>query len=391
MNNDLGILDLLLMIAKNKKLVIWFVVIAALCSVTYSLITPKFWKSTGLIMPVSDSNDVGAFSTNLLDLAGGSLFTTSKSEQAVEFITVLKSRTFSEKVVKEFGLIGYFKIKRKDPSEAMELALRKLSTNVLKTSFDEESYLVSISAETRSKKLSQEIVQYYIDNLATYNLSSRMSKGRQKREFLQTQVDKHMQEADSLGRAIRDFQVKNRSIAIDKQTEAMVALYGEQSAEYIKAEIEYDLAKTQYAENSPALLSLAAKKKVLSQKLKEIENGDSQLVPRYVVQIDRIPDLSMQYAQLMVNVEIKKKVIEYLYPQFELAKLEELKDLPTFEVLDPPQQAGFRSKPKRAIIVILSTFAAFILACCIALIKERILGQNGAKVQEILNTVFPRK
>ncbi len=37
----------------------------------------------------------------------------------------------------------------------------------------------------------------------------------------------------------------------------------------------------------------------------------------------------MQYAQMMLNLEIEKKIIEYLYPQFELAKLEEVKDLPT--------------------------------------------------------------
>ncbi|MDD4309318.1 MAG: Wzz/FepE/Etk N-terminal domain-containing protein [Candidatus Cloacimonetes bacterium] len=391
MNNDLGILDLALLIAKNKKLVIWLTVIAAISSITYSLIVPKHWKSTATIVPVSEGNDVGAFSTNLLDLAGGSLFTTSKAEQAIDFITIMKSRTFSQKVVDEFKLIKYFKITSEDSLEAREVAVRSLTTKVLKASYDEESQVVRISAETRSKTLSRDIVQYYIDNLAKYNLSNRMSKGKQKREFLQLQVNKHMREADSLGLAIRDFQVKNRSIALDKQTEAMVSLYGEQSAEYIKAEIEYDLARTQYAENSPTLLTLAEKKKVLSQKLKEIESSDSKLVPRYVMQIDRIPDLSMQYAQMMINVEIKKKVIEYLYPQFELAKLEELKDLPTFEVLDPPQLAGLRSKPKRAITVILSTFAAFMIACCLALIKERLFVQNSDKIQEIIRTVFARK
>jgi len=47
----------------------------------------------------------------------------------------------------------------------------------------------------------------------------------------------------------------------------------------------------------------------------------------------------MQLALLTLNIEIKKKVIEYIYPQYELAKLEELKDMPTFEVIDSPREA----------------------------------------------------
>ncbi|HNQ44709.1 MAG TPA: hypothetical protein PKI59_09775, partial [Candidatus Cloacimonadota bacterium] len=106
--------------------------------------------------------------------------------------------------------------------------------------------------------------------------------------------------------------------------------------------------------------------------------------PKYIIQIDKIPDLSMRYAQLMINAEIKKKVLEYLYPQFELAKLEELKDLPTFEVYDQPQLAGMRSRPKRALIVVFTTLAVFMLSCVVVLIWEGLFRQNKAKLDEIV-------
>lgn len=381
MKSDIGILDLLLVLAKHRKLIIGFTVFGAIAAIVYAMVAPFYWKSTATLIPVSDSNSIGGFSTNLMDMVGGGLIKTQKSEQAIDFIAIMKSRTFREKVINEFDLIKYFKIK-KPRDHAMELALFKLQNSVMRLVFDQESYIVSISAETKDKAMSKEIVNFYLAELDSYNRQSRLSKGKMKREFLEGQVNLHMADVDSLARAMRDFQTKNKSIALDQQTEAMVALYGETVAKSMQAEIEYDLAKSQYSESSPIVQELANKKRILTEKIKDLEDSKSPLTPDYILQIDKIPDLNLQLAQLMINIEIKKKVIEYIYPQFELAKLEELKDMPSFEVIDQPQEAGMRSKPKRAILVIVLTMAAFILACTVALIREG-LRLNEDKVNAI--------
>lgn len=386
MTKDMGILDLALVLAKQRKLVIFITLLAALGAVIYAMLAPFYWKSTATIIPVSDSDAIGGFSTNLLDMVGGGLIKTQKSEQAVDFIAVMKSRTFREKVIEKFDLIPYFKI-TKPYEHARELALFKLQNSMMRLVYDQESYIISISAESRSKTMSREIVEYYLQELESYNLENRMSKGRLKREFLEAQVDSHMADVDSLALALRDFQTQNKSIALDQQTEAMVNMYGETVTRYMQAEIEYELAAQQYAESSPIVQELAAKKALLSSKVKELENSHTSLTPDYLIQIDKIPDLNMQLGILMVNVEIKKKIIEYLYPQFELAKLEELKDMPSFQVIDAPREAGMRSKPKRAILVVIISLAAFIFACVLAIIVNA-LQSNADQVQKIWKTFW---
>ncbi|MBP7309975.1 MAG: DUF1031 family protein [Candidatus Cloacimonetes bacterium] len=388
MTGGMGLLDLALILARHKKLIIIITMLIALAAIVYSLLAPKYWKSTASLMPVVESNALGSISTNLLDLVGGGMMSTPKSELAVDFISVMKSRGFSEDVIRHFELIKYFEITAEDSLEAMELATEKLLGSLINVSFDQENNLVFITAETKSRQMSREIVQYYLDSLESYNLGSRMSKGRLRRQFLEKQVNTNMAEADSLARALRDFEKTNKAIALDQQTEALVNLYSESAAKMMEAEIEYELAKTQYAATSPNVVLLADKLKLLRQKVKDLESNGSGLNPSYIIGIDKVPDLSLQYAQLMINVEIKKKVIEYLYPQFELAKLDELKDLPTFEVLDQPGMAGFRSKPKRAIIVVLSTVAAFILACVIALICESLFIVNKDQTGKIIQTLL---
>jgi len=389
--NGLGLLDIMLVIAKRKYLVITICCFVAIAAIIYSLVVPEYWESKATLMPIAESGGLGSLGGGIMDILGSGLLQTDKYDMAVDFIYIMQSRKFQEEVIRKFNLIPYYKIDEPDTLKAMELAVKQLSESTMQIFYDQKTYLVNIIAETKNKELSRQIVQYHLDSLNKYILHSKMSKGRQKREFLEKQVNNHLQAVDSLSILLRDFQKKNRSIDITQQTQAQLELYSEIVSEYMQTEIEHSLALSQYSSDSPAVIALAEKMQLLKQKIKSLENSGSDLVPEYIVQIDKIPDLAMQYAQLMLNVEIEKKIIEYLYPQFELAKLEEVKDLPTFEVYDAPQLAGIRSKPKRALTVVLSTVAAFILSCVLALIVESLQGENKEKITAITTALFHKK
>ncbi|OQC07254.1 MAG: LPS O-antigen length regulator [Candidatus Cloacimonetes bacterium ADurb.Bin089] len=389
--NGLGLLDIILVIAKRKYLVITICCLVAIAAIIYSLVVPQYWESKATLMPIAESGGLGSLGGGIMDILGSGLLQTDKYDMAVDFIYIMQSRKFQEEVIRKFNLIPYYKIDEPDTLKAMELAVKQLSESTMQIFYDQKTYLVNIIAETKNKELSRQIVQYHLDSLNKYILHSKMSKGRQKREFLEKQVNNHLQAVDSLSILLRDFQKKNRSIDITQQTQAQLELYSEIVSEYMQTEIEHSLALSQYSSDSPAVIALAEKMQLLKQKIKSLENSGSDLVPEYIVQIDKIPDLAMQYAQLMLNVEIEKKIIEYLYPQFELAKLEEVKDLPTFEVYDAPQLAGIRSKPKRALTVVLSTVAAFILSCVLALIVESLQGENKEKITAITTALFHKK
>ena len=389
--NGLGLLDIMLVIAKRKYLVITICCLVAIAAIIYSLVVPQYWESKATIMPIAESGGLSSLGGGIMDILGSGLLQTDKYDMAVDFIYIMQSRKFQEEVIRKFNLIPYYKIDEPDTLKAMELAVKQLSESTMQIFYDQKTYLVNIIAETKNKELSRQIVQYHLDSLNKYILHSKMSKGRQKREFLEKQVNNHLQTVDSLSTQIRDFQKTNRSIDITQQTQAQLELYSEIVSEYMQTEIEHSLALSQYSSDSPAVIALAEKMQLLKQKIKSLENSGSDLVPEYIVQIDKIPDLAMQYAQLMLNLEIEKKIIEYLYPQFELAKLEEVKDLPTFEVYDAPQLAGIRSKPKRALTVVLSTVAAFILSCVLALIVESLQGENKEKITAITTALFHKK
>jgi len=302
----------------------------------------------------------------------------------VEFVSIMQSRTFREKVIEEFDLISYFKLQDRPRDEAMELARMKLANSVSSISVDPESNLVTIKIETKDKLFSRDIAQFYLDELQNYLHFNRGSKSKLQREFLEQQVLSTRADIDSLAVALRDFQKRNRTIGLDEQTTALITLYGTSVSEFFKADLEYELARQQYGPDSPVLEDLGRRKSILQDKIKELESSDSKLVPAYLLQVDRIPDLALQYAQLRLNLEIKQKVFEYLYPQYEIARLDEAREMPSFDILDSPSLAGLRSKPKRAILVSVITFMAFLLACLLAVLKENLQVVYKDKVDRIL-------
>jgi len=120
----------------------------------------------------------------------------------------------------------------------------------------------------------------------------------------------------------------------------------------------------------------------LGRQIRDLEAGSGALKPRYLIDIDSLPNLGTQFAQLKMNLEIQLKVFEFLYPQFEAARLEELRDMPTLDILDTPREAGMRVRPKRAMLCLIAFTLALVAAVILTLIKN-VFDQNKERLQEI--------
>lgn len=386
MAKDMGIFDLLYVLAKRRVFVIGFTAFIAVAAIVYALLVHKYWVSDAVIVPVAESNALGGVDSGLLGMVAGGILGGGASDPAVEFVSIMQSRSFREKVVERFRLIPYFKLQEQPKAVAMETAVFRLANKITRINTDPESKLITLRVETRDKFLSKNIAQYYLDELSRYLRENRGSKSKLQRQFLERQVETTRLEIDSLAAAVRDFQSRNRTIGLDEQTVALIDLYSQNISEYYKADLEYEVGKKQYGPDSPVLEELARRRGLLAGKIRELEDSDTELVPKYLPQIDRIPDLALQFAQLKLNLEIKQKVFEYLYPQYEVAKLEELREMPRFDILDSPSLAGMRSKPRRAVLVTVITIAAFLLACVLAVLIENLRVVHKDKVDRILGT-----
>jgi len=374
--------ELIRLIIRNRKFIIIFVAVVSVAAVIYSLVTPQIWRSTATFYVIGDQTSSLPFNIEGLSGLTAGLMGTTNSQNAISAVIAMNSRQFSEKVIRHFNLIDYYKITTKDSLKAMDSALKMLHTKTMKIGSDPETGLVTVSADTKDKKLSRDIVNYYLQQLDIYNREEKITRGKMNREFLEARVNETRAEIDSLLLALKDFQQRHNAVDIEAQTSSLIKSYSDIIATKMSTDIELELARKNYAENSPIVLELKDRSEALAKQIKQLEAGKEPLKPRYLIDIGSLPDLATQYAQLKMNLEIKSKVYEFLYPQYEAAKLEELKDLPTLDILDTPREAGLRVRPKRAVMCIIAFALAVVASIIIVLIKNA-LELNKERWQEI--------
>ncbi len=374
--------ELIRLIIRNRKFIIIFVAVVSVAAVIYSLVTPQIWRSTATFYVIGDQ--ASSLPLNIDGLSGltAGLMETTNSQNAINAVTAMNSRQFSEKVIRHFNLIDYYKITTQDSLKAMDSALRMLHTKTMKIGSDPETGLVTVSADTKDKKLSRDIVNYYLQQLDIYNREEKITRGKMNREFLEARVNETRAEIDSLLLALKDFQQRHNAVDIEAQTSSLIKSYSDIIAIKMSTDIELELARKNYAENSPIVLELKDRSEALAKQIRQLEAGKEPLKPRYLIDIGSLPDLATQYAQLKMNLEIKSKIYKFLYPQYEAAKLEELKDLPTLDILDTPREAGLRVRPKRAVMCIIAFALAVVASIIIVLIKNA-LELNKERWQEI--------
>ncbi|HWO31300.1 MAG TPA: hypothetical protein VNO32_21105, partial [Candidatus Acidoferrum sp.] len=76
--------------------------------------------------------------------------------------------------------------------------------------------------------------------------------------------------------------------------------------------------------------------------------------------IRKLPLLGVTYADLYRRTKIQEAVLETLTKEYEMAKVQEAKEIPTVKLLDSPSVPDKKSFPPRFLIVFLGTF----LSCC---------------------------
>jgi uncharacterized protein involved in exopolysaccharide biosynthesis len=366
--SDKDILDSLILLAKHKKSIVIPTLIVSILAVVYILLVPEYWVSYAKIRPEStQATGLSMLSSSDLGISGmgSSLLGSSASPDAIDFVTVLNSRTFSKKVINKFNLVEYFEIDKKESLEEMELAIEKLNNEMKMIGLNDENSVITIQIESKDPELSAKIANYYWKELENYNLETRMTKAKRKRIFLEDRLEQVKINIDSLTKKMNYFKNKNDIVEIENQTKAAIELYSTLASQKINSEIELQVLKENQDDNSPLVERAEQKLKIINEQIAELETKNKESNLKYNLSLDKINDISSEYMQLLTRLEIQKKVYETLYPQFEQAKIEEVRDLPTIEVIDVADIQGLRSKPNRAIFCIVMFLLALLLSSAI--------------------------
>ncbi|MCF7813683.1 MAG: hypothetical protein K9N40_04305 [Candidatus Cloacimonetes bacterium] len=382
-----NLIDIFIVLAKRKKIIILVTLIVSILSVLFVLIIPQYWVSKATIKPVTDNNQGLNISSALMGL-GSSFLNGNVTTSSIDFVSIMNSRTFSEDVVKHFDLATYFEIVEEDPYRVMETATALLQESIMSFYVSPETGIIHIYAETKDRLLSKEIVDYYVKKIEEYNLTVQKSKGRQKRIFLESRIEEIESKMDELKLRMQNFQEKNRVLEIDSQIRGAIDLYSSLLKKQLELEMEIVSYNELYPEGSAKLKILELSLSEIDKKIKGLESGSDY---KYMLGMENVPELANSYSSLYSQLEINKTLYEFIFPQLESARLEELKDLPSLEIIDEGNIAGYRSKPKRARFCIIMFLSAIIISSTLVIISQYTSDEQKVKIRKFWKILFSKE
>lgn len=362
---SLDMFEVVRILSASRWLIIGIVLVVAIAAVAYSLLTPEIYRSQASFFAVGDSaTELPIDIPGLSGLASGLLGGDSGSK-AENFVTVLQSRTIAEELIRQFDLIHYFEFDDADSLRNLDDAIIAVREKMLSVGYDSGSGLIKLSVKSKDKQLSLDMVNHLLVVLDQYNRGHKLTQSKLNRLFLEGRVSEVKGKLDSLVIANQRFQESSKAIHLESQTKALMDAYSTLIADDMKADIELQMLQASYDNDHPAVREAALKKNIISGKIRDLEASGN--TPEYLINIGKIPAVTADYLRLEMETKIYKSLFEFLYPQYEAARLSELRDMPTIDILDSPRLAGRRDYPKRALICVISTILGFFFAVFVAL------------------------
>tara|TARA_B100000945_G_scaffold76938_1_gene59357 strand:+ start:86 stop:1099 length:1014 start_codon:yes stop_codon:yes gene_type:complete len=88
------------------------------------------------------------------------------------------------------------------------------------------------------------------------------------------------------------------------------------------------------------------------------------------------PELQLQRGRLMRNMEVNQQVYITLRQQYEMARINELKEIPVINILDFGEPASDEAKPQKLLIIFLMTLVFMVSASIFVIVKKEIYFKN---------------
>lgn len=337
---------------------------AMVASALLALLIPSRYESTARLMP-PDNQSASGLAAAAAVMAGGagglggiaSDFLGLKSNSDI-FVGILTSRTVQDKLIQQFDLKKLYWDRRMEDAEK-DLAER---TGV---SVDRKSQIITVSVRDHDPKRAAAMTQAYVEELNRLVAQLSTSSARRERIFLEERLKAVGQDLDAAEKDFSQFASKNTAIDIKEQGRAMVEAAATLQGQLIAAESEYEGLKQTYTDNNVRVRSVKARIDELKHQLEKLGGkgesatsiSDQQGESMYP-SIRKLPLLGVRYADLYRRTKIQEAVLETLTKEYELAKVQEVKEIPTVKVLDQANIPDKKSFPPRTLIVVLGTLLA---------------------------------
>jgi capsule polysaccharide export protein KpsE/RkpR len=233
-------------------------------------------------------------------------------------------------------------------------------------SIDRKSQIITITVTDKNPHRATAMAQAYVEELNRVVADVSTSSARRERIFLEGRLQAVNKDLEDAEKDFSQFASKNTAIDIKEQGKAMVEAAATLQGQLIAARSELEGLKQIYTNGNVRVRSMQARVAELENQLKQVggQGDDDSMRSAHrgeslYPSIRKLPLLGVTYADLYRRTKVEEAVYETLTQEYEMARVQEAKEIPTVKVLDSPNLPDKKSFPPRTLIVVLGTMLAF--------------------------------
>jgi len=348
---------------QRRRIARW-AVLALLLSAPVAWHYPKYESTAQIMPPDSAGSSLASImpaalskSPGLMGLAGDLMGV--KSTSAV-FTKVLQSRTVLDNLIRRFELLKRYHLDR------WEDARLKLTSRTV-IAEDKKSGVITISFQDHDADLAKAVADAYVEELGSVMTKVSTSAARRERAFIEQRLadeNKNLQDAEQ---QFSQFASTNMALDVPEQTKVTVEAAARLQGEWIAAKAQLEGLKQTYTEENIRVKSAQAHVNELERALTKINSGravgaGAQDPTNPYPSVKTLPLLGAKWSDLYRNAKIRETVVELLTQQYEMARIQEAKEIPSVKVLDPASAPESRH-PSWVLILLGGTLLGACMAC----------------------------
>ena len=352
--------------------VTWKTLIA---SIVFAFLVPSHYKSAVRFVPgENSSSSSGSSMMGLLSKALGSDSSSTAfgldaasllgaKTPGAFYVEVLKSRTVQDRLINRFDLRARYR-------KSTYFEARKKLAKFTDIEEDKKSGVITLTVTDYEPRMAAQIANAYVDELNRLAVDLNTSSAHRERQFLEERLATAKQDLARASAALSQFTTKNSMVDPQNEGRAVMDAAARMQGELIASETELKGLQQIYSDDNVRVRTLKARMAELQSQLKKLVGQNNDTFSQDTVgwsapypSMHTLPGLGSRYADLYREAKIQEAVYAFVTQQFEMAKIQEAKELPIVRVMDAGVASEKRSSPIRSLIVTGSVFGAFVLAC----------------------------
>jgi uncharacterized protein involved in exopolysaccharide biosynthesis len=309
------------------------------------LALPDVYKATTKILPPQQAQSgAAALLSQLGGVAASAASAAGLKSPNDVYLGMLKSRTISDKLIRQYDLQKVYK------ASTLEKTRKILEENTVIATTKEG--LINIDVEDRSQVLVAKLANSYVNELIELTKKLAVTEAGQRRMFYERQLEGAKDNLANAEMKLRGSLDAHGVVSVDADSRAILESAAKIRAQISAKEIQLNAMRAFVTSDNQAFKQAQEELRSLKDEAYRLGNGQGE--NESSSRVDNKAD-GLQNIKLLRDVKYYQMLYELLAKQYEIARLDESKDSSLIQVLDVAQEPEQKAKPKRVLIVLMTS------------------------------------